>query len=333
MNSHSYRNGLWRTFADHRKTAFPDGAGLIEDRGADGNAPTVFKHVHANRNIMVPPNATPATIESIQGAIAPADRHKWFASMGSSQALCQSVFGGLHATGNVGALAGLLTEDGRVAFDEHADDLDVKLEHKVNTLNEPRQTSIDAYFFGSRRIAVEVKFAESEFGTCSRPRIKPTDSNYARDYCDGSFTVQRGRSERCSLTSQKILYWQYIPKLLNWSGDSDFTACPLSRSYQLVRNLLAATVNADGSLELQCAHVLVIYDNRNPAFAPDGVAQAQWTSTIGALRFPHMLRKVSWQNLADHLAAVADLRWLVEGLRSKYGIVGGSHSLDAERVK
>ena len=88
------------------------------------------------------------------------------------------------------------------------------------------------------------------------------------------------------------------------------------------RNLLAACVNADGSLEVDHAHVVVVYDNRNPAFAPGGQAHAQWSSTVRALRFPRMLRKVSWQRVVRHLATVPELKWLVEELRVKYGIIG-----------
>jgi hypothetical protein len=85
---------------------------------------------------------------------------------------------------------------------------------------------------------------------------------------------------------------------------------------------LAVSVKPDGSLDTDNAHVLVIYDNRNPAFAPGGAADAQWHQVIAALRFPEMLRRLSWQHLAGHLASHEPLNWLVDGLRRKYGIVG-----------
>jgi hypothetical protein len=322
MNNVSYRENLYRTFSAYRKSAFPDGDELFEARADDGKGPTVFKAEHADRNVLIPPNATSAIADTIYESISRGDRHTWFASLGSSQALCQSVFGGLRETGHIKALEGILAEDGNLAFFDRADDVTLELEHKINTLNEPRPTSIDAYFSGSRRVAVEVKLGETEFGTCSRPRLKITDPNYERDHCDGTFTIQRGRSERCSLTSQKIAYWQFVPRLLNWSGDTDLRPCPLAGTYQLVRNLLAACVNADDTLEVDRAHVIVVYDNRNPAFATGGQALAQWSSTTRALRFPRMVRKVSWQRVVRHLATVPDLRWLVEELHVKYGIIG-----------
>lgn len=329
MNSHTYHNHLWRTFAEYRRTAFPGDDALFEDRVADGTAPTVFKRMHATRNILVPCDASPQTVKAIQDAVAPADRHTWFSSLSSSQALCQSVFAGLRETGHIRALRGLLAEDGRVAFGERGDDWELTLEHKVKTLNEPRPTSIDAFFHGTRRIAVEVKFAESEFGTCSRPRLKANEPHYERDHCDGNFSMQRDRSERCSLTSQGIRYWEHIPRFLTWYGDSDCRPCPLAQSYQLVRNLLAANLDEKGSLSSPEGHVLVIYDDRNPAFASGGKACAQWIATFAASRFPHMLRKLSWQRIAGHLAGVAELRWLVDGLRLKYGIVASNPGVAA----
>lgn len=44
--------------------------------------------------------------------------------------------------------------------------------------------------------------------------------------------------------------------------------------------------------------------------------------TVAALRFPEMLRRLSWQQLAGHLAIHEPLNWLVDGLRRKYRIIG-----------
>jgi hypothetical protein len=225
--------------------------------------------------------------------------------------------------GQIGALQGITAEGGLPAFFESAgESLSLELEHPVNSLNEPRPTCIDAYFSGSHRIAVEVKFAEAEFGTCSRPRLTAEKPNFARYHCNGTLTHQRGRKNRCSLTEQNIRYWDYVPQLFRWAADTDAHPCPLAQTYQLVRNLLAVASGPTGFLDTANAHVLVIYDNRNPAFAPGGTADAQWQQTVGALRFPKMLRRLSWQHLADHLATHGSLQWLVDGLHKKYGIVG-----------
>ena len=52
------------------------------------------------------------------------------------------------------------------------------MEYKIDYLGEPRRTSLDSYISGDYRIAIECKFTEAEVGSCSRPRLKPTDSNY-----------------------------------------------------------------------------------------------------------------------------------------------------------
>ena len=122
-----------------------------------------------------------------------------FASMRSSQALTQSVFGSLAALGKVGALAGLTTDDGLPTV---RSGVTVRTEYLVEHLGEPRSTSVDVWLDdGEQRVAVECKFTEREFGRCSRPTLRPgRNPNYERAHCDGSYTRQRGRRTRCSLT-------------------------------------------------------------------------------------------------------------------------------------
>ena len=323
MTPHRYRRDLHQTFAAYRKQDFAGEPQAFEGRADDGTEPTVFKSTHAPGNVLTPPTATAEQIDEILSSIHSGERHRWFASMASSQALCQSVFGSLKAMGQIHLLQGIAAEGGMPAFFESVQEAPrLELESSVNTLNELRPTSIDAYFYGSHRVAVEVKFAEAKFGTCSRPRLTAKDPNFERDYCNGTLTHQRGRKDRCSLTEQKIRYWEYVPQLFHWPANADAHPCPLAQTYQLARNLLAVSVNADGSLDTGNAHVLVIYDYRNPAFAPGGTADAQWHDTVSALRFPKMLRRLSWQQLAGHLATHQPLHWLVDGLHRKYGIVG-----------
>jgi hypothetical protein len=325
MKMDRYRRSLRQTFAGYRKQDFAGEPGAFEVRADDGTAPTVFKSTHQHRNVLTPPTATPRQVDKILSSIQYEERHRWFGSMASSQALCQSVFGSLKAMGQISVLQRISAEGGLPAFFESiADAPNLELEFPVTTLNEPRPTCVDAYFAGSHRVAVEVKFAEAGFGTCSRPRLTANQPNFERDYCNGTLTHQRGRKDRCSLSEQKIRYWEYLPQLFHWSAMTDVDPCPLAQTYQLARNLLAVSVKPDGSLDTENAHVLVIYDNRNPAFAPGGAADAQWHQAVAALRFPDMLRRLSWQNLVGHIAVHEPLNWLFDGLRRKYGIVGQS---------
>ena len=162
---------------------------------------------------------------------------------------------------------------------------------------------------------MECKLSESVFGTCSRPRL-PRDNPFR---CNGTYTVQRGRRDRCALTEIGVRYWHHVPAVLDWTPDVDHSPCPLEPTYQLVRNVLAATVRQD-RVETASGHALIIYDARNPAFWPGGKARSAYDAVYEALRHPGLLRKVSWQRVIGQLSAAADLRWLVDGLEAKYGL-------------
>ena len=194
------------------------------------------------------------------------------------------------------------------------------MEYKVNYLGEPRSTSLDGYISGDYRIAIECKFTEAEVGTCSRPRLKPTETNYESEYCDGAYSIQRSRKERCSLTEIGVLYWHYVPILFKWKNDSDINPCPLNKNYQLVRNVLAAGVKPNGTVSINYGHAVLIYDQRNPAFQNGGNGLIAYTETRNALRMPTMLRKCSWQRIIQHLREKDILSWLTENLSLKYGL-------------
>lgn len=80
-------------------------------------------------------------------------------------------------------------------------------------------------------------------------------------------------------------------------------------TYQLVRNVLAACVRDDGSID-HSSHAVILFDDRNPAFFRNGIAEQQWQVAIRAIRRPTQLRRCSWQRLAAHLARAPDLSWL-----------------------
>ena len=321
-NHAAYLKGAFHSMWTYRKGYFAASDGIFEPACVEGKDPPVFDGAHADRNLITPPAASPKLVQAIADSIPRADRHRHFASMRSSQALAQSVFAGLKETRNLGALAGLESECGAPAFFDTASGYELKLERQISLLNEPRPTSVDAFFSGPSRVAVEVKFTEDEFGRCSRPELRARDSAFAREHCDGTFTAQRDRKERCTVSELGIRYWELIPEIFDWSGSEDHRPCPLRPTYQLVRNILAACVCDDGVFDIDSGHALVVYDERNPAFAPGGSADLQWWATIRALRYPRLLRRVSWQKLAAHLAHSRELGWLTEGLREKYGIRG-----------
>jgi len=57
-----------------------------------------------------------------------------------------------------------------------------------------------------------------------------------------------------------------IPDFFIWENNQNLNPCPINRNYQLVRNLLAVGVKSDRSVSVNNGHVVLIYDERNPAF-------------------------------------------------------------------
>ena len=176
---------LW-TWADRHHRGELDG-------GKRQGHPPVLADRFALKSVLVPPNGT--TANDIRTAI-PGKQHRWFRSLKSSQALTQSVFGAIRAFDRLDLLKNVSAECGRPAFFEDHRGSMLEFEHEVRSLGEPRPTSIDVLLSGrEKRVAIECKLTEREFGSCSRPRLRPNDTTYSEQYCDGSYRVQRGRRE------------------------------------------------------------------------------------------------------------------------------------------
>ena len=290
------------------------------DGGRREGRPPVLRREHAVANVLVPADGRHA--KPVRSAIAPRQRHRHFGSLRSSQALAQSVFGTIAAFDRLDLLSDIVAECGRPAFFTNGTDWTLRCEHDVDLLGEPRPTSIDVLLTGGgRQVAVECKFTEVEFGTCSRPRLTPGDAGYETQRCDGSYQAQAGRTERCALTAIGVRYWAHLPDLFAWPGDRDLVPCPFGPVYQLGRNALAAVVTPAGTIDQGRGHALVLYDARNPAFQAGGKADGQWRAAQEACRVPGLLRRVSWQRLIASLVSAPELTWLADGLREKYGLV------------
>ncbi|MYD93238.1 MAG: hypothetical protein F4Y02_06005 [Chloroflexi bacterium] len=280
--------------------------------------PPVLRPEFAAKSVLIPSDTAKAA--AVVSTVPDGERHRWFRSFKSSQALAQSVFGAVVAFGRLDVLDGILADCGRPAFLEDTRSTSLVLEHNVRNLGEPRPTSVDVFLKArSRRVAVECKFMEREFGTCSRTRLRPGDSTYAEQHCDGNYRIQRGRRTRCALTEIGVRYWTHLPDLFDWAADRDLRPCPLSTTYQLARNALAATVTDDGC-DRGSGHVLIVYDARNPEFAGGGVAQRQYEAALAACRVPGLFRRLSWQRLVRALTGAPEFTYLVAGLEEKYGV-------------
>lgn len=307
------RENLW-AWADQHLTDRLDGG------GRSGRPPVLLPEA-ASMNVLVP--SDPPRARYILDAVPVRERHRWFRSLKSSQALAQSVFGAVAASDRLDLLQDIVAECGRAAFLEHMHGVSLVLEHRVEELGEPRPTSVDVLLSSpTRRVAVECKFTEREYGTCSRPNLRPGDRTYAEQHCDGNYRVQRQRTERCALTEIGVRYWNHLPGLFHWEAGKDRIPCPLSPVYQLARNALAATVTGNGC-DAASGHVLTVFDARNPDFAAGGAAWRQFEEAVAACRIPGLFRRVSWQRVARALSPAPEFAYLVTGLERKYGITTG----------
>ena len=180
------------------------------DGGKRQGRPPVLADKFALKGVLVPPDGSKAN--DIRAAIPQNQRHHWFGSLKSSQALTQSVFGAVRAFDRLDLLRDVSAECGRPAFFEDHRGSALDFEYEVHCLEEPRPTSIDVLLRGpEKRVAVECKFTEQDFGTCSRPRLRPDDPVYCEQHCDGSYRVQRGRRNRCALAEIGVRYWKHLP--------------------------------------------------------------------------------------------------------------------------
>jgi hypothetical protein len=316
-----YRADLLQRYWKYQETQFANEQTLFDSRHVKPASPPVFIRSKARQNIIVNPSASEQEKKKLFDLIPEGEFHKWYGSMNSSQALAQSVFGNLFVHNSLHYLSELKDDEGMDLFGKAQISSDnFTMEYKVNYLGESRSTSIDGYVSGDYRIAIECKFTEPEVGTCSRPRLESTVSNYESEHCNGTYSIQRTRKERCSLTEIGVLYWRYIPSLFKWKNDNDLNPCPLNKNYQLVRNILAAGVKPDGTVSLNNGHAVLIYDERNPAFQNNGDGLMAYIEVQKALQEPMMLRKCSWQRIIQHIRGKDVLSWLTENLSLKYGL-------------
>lgn len=80
---------LW----DYAEREFESRSDLLDSTVRTGRRPPVFRPSAANHNILLPPGVTAEVQVGIEQSIPVKERHRHFASMRSSQALAQSVFG------------------------------------------------------------------------------------------------------------------------------------------------------------------------------------------------------------------------------------------------
>ena len=146
LDHDGYVAALISQFWDYAEREFGERSHLLERLERDARRPPVFTQATADDNLLYPPNANISVRKAIIGAVPARERHPYFGSMRSSQALAQSLFGGLMALGKVDVLRDLETEEGLPALFEEVGESRVVLEYAVSHLGEPRPTSVDVWF-------------------------------------------------------------------------------------------------------------------------------------------------------------------------------------------
>jgi len=303
-----YLDQLIARFWFYRDQRFSTQQDVFLNHRKESGKPPVFRTEFEDLNIVAPESNRAAVLSTLPVR----SRQDWFSSMRSSQALTQSVFGTLKVLDKLHLLTNVKADDGGFAFFSEAPlASDCYLEHPCTSLGEltNRETKSDVFFDGKHKVSVECKLAEDAFGSCSQPTILPTAPNYDRDLCDGTYTRQRLRRERCSLTEKGILYWKRIPAILRWDAQADRSPCPMRMPYQLVRNLLVA----------ESGHAVLVYDARNPHFQFGGDCAEAFELLRNDLHDPTKLRRCSWQAVCDVLVDDSDLRDFVDELKMKFG--------------
>jgi hypothetical protein len=307
---------LWR-YSDQYLVPASDHLELVRDENP--NRPPVLLPNRADQNVLRGPQV--GFHRQLLDLVPRSKRHRWFRSMTSSQALTQSVFGNLIVSGNLSILGEITCDDGEPFIEsQHLVGSAASLEFAVGYLGEQRSSSVDVRIQGDYGLSIECKFMEADVGTCSRPRLTERDANFEEDHCDGSYTVQRRRQGRCSLTSGGAKYWQFLPQLFDWPADEDRTPCPFSGVYQLARNVMASTVRDDGVLVPDQGHAVLVYDSRNPSCIAQGRIAQAYSRMRQELRRAAHIRKCSWQTLLACIKRTRGLEWLAAAVAEKYGL-------------
>jgi hypothetical protein len=317
----NYNDDLIQRYWKYQECEFNPLDKYFDQPNLGNHRPPVFHPSESDKNILISPNSQSEENKKVRNLFPHGERHKWYRSMNSSQALAISVLGNLFVHGELSILSRLGDDDGQPLIISQVIEFDqLIMEHKIDYLQEPRKTRIDAFIPGDFQVAIECKFTESEFGSCSRPHLKKTVSNYDKDYCTGAYRQHNGRKEKCPLTKKGISYWDYVPTFFKWDKDEDQVTCHLRYNYQLVRNILAAGIRKNGNPQPENGQVIIIFDERNPACRPGGKIYKSFWETKNALKHPHMLKSVTWQRIINQMRQENILPWLTKSLDQKYGL-------------
>jgi len=161
-------------------------------------------------------------------------------------------------------------------------------------------------------ISIECKLTENDIGFCSQPK---------KHACN-SYAYQLGRNEnsRCYYTDIGVKYWYFIPEIIDWDTNVDYPKCPLYESFQIIRNILAASISPITGKLLNKSNTLIIYDERNENFQSGSKFELSFNSVRNKLKKGVELQKTTWQEICRVIQEDGENSDLVIWLKEKYGI-------------
>lgn len=294
----AYRNELIARCVEYGKSF----AGAIDMEHGEGH---VFLPEQANFNLLD---------KSLAEFIPAHNRHMWFRSMLSSQALAVSVIGTIVQRTGPSLLSELRCDDSLPLVPDKHDFQLVGFEYAPTWLElGKRKSQIDAFIESPGwRLAIECKFTEPDIGHCQMSKDGEPQSAY-KDLSGYDFCHR--------VKFNGATYWCHWPEISSEPIPGVCNdECPLHRTYQIARNVMCASVNPDTRYFDGLGVALLLYDERNPGFQSAGEGYQSCITLRSTLKDPSMLRAATWQSLVGLLRVVGGYEDLLEFLDTKYGI-------------
>ena len=136
----SYKEELVIRYWAYQRLFFPQLENYFERPFAPDGRPPVFLIHQAWHNVITKPDATPEELSLLLSLLPSWERHKWFRSMNSSQALAQSVLGNLAIYNHLNCLIELSDDEGEPLFGKaHVSPYNFTMEHKKSRLEKTGQ--------------------------------------------------------------------------------------------------------------------------------------------------------------------------------------------------
>ena len=111
-----YKADLNQRFWEYQKSQFPSWQDFFERPYAQDERPPVYLASESWRNVVINPTASQEEIDRLLVLVPEGEKHRWFRSMNSSQALAQSILGNLAIHDSLHYLSEIKDDEGQYLF-------------------------------------------------------------------------------------------------------------------------------------------------------------------------------------------------------------------------